>query len=185
MPLFLPVNFEAALPVNQKGALTEEQAAALIFSLKNRSCVGWLLVATYLFMFAIASIGALVPDETSTSNTAGLLWVFAGCAALGLVYGWAVANSAKKAKQRIREIQVEKITGETFLYNYSVPVKYGTQTHSVAMRHGYVRINGKKYAVLNPELYKKIVPSTTMDFYCVPLKVVGGVGEGTVVNVRA
>lgn len=182
MPLYLPVDFNAAYQVNQSGRLTQDQITALLFVLKARSITGTALFFGYLFMMTMFLAVTFTGDWTAEYTLNLMFSIFAAAFFAGVVYGWKMWRSAKNAKKNVTTLVIEKIVGEADKYNFSMPVKMAGATHSMMLNHGYIKIAGKKYGVLNPQLYAEIIANKKTDFFIAPLSSSGFGKNGVVIN---
>jgi hypothetical protein len=62
MPLYIPVDFNAAYSLNQQGRLAEDQVKALLFMLKARGFTGLFLLVCNLLMAALFGAVVLAGD---------------------------------------------------------------------------------------------------------------------------
>lgn len=182
MPLYIPVDFNAAYSLNQQGRLAEDQVRALLFMLKARGFTGLFLLVCDLLMAALFGAVVLAGDWEKELAVQTIFLVFTLVFLGSAVYGWKIWRSVKKTTSMITSIIVEKMVGEAVKYNYGVPVKVMGATHTVLTNHGYVRVNGKKYGVLNPQLYADIVANKKTDFYIAPISSTGFGKNGVVIN---
>ncbi len=182
MPLYLPVDFNAAYSMNKSGQLAEDQIAALLFVLKARSVTGAALFFGYLVMMSMFLAVSFTGDWIVEYALNLMFLIFAAAFFAGVVYGWKMWRSAKNAKKSVPNLVVEKIVGEAVKYNFGMPVKMAGATHSIMLKHGYIKVAGKRYGVLNPQLYGEIVANKKTDFYIAPLSSSGFGKNGVVVN---
>lgn len=182
MPLYIPVDFNAAYSLNQQGRLAEDQVRALSFMLKARGLTGLFLLVCDLLMVALFGAVVLAGDWEKELIMQMIFLVFTLAFLVGVIYGWKIWRSVKKTTHTITSIVVEKIVGEAVKYNYGVPVKVMGATHAVLTNHGYVRVDGKKYGVLNPQLYADIIANKKTDFYIAPISSTGFSKNGVVIN---
>lgn len=181
MPLYLSVDFNAAYADNQRGRLSTDQVAALSKMLKSRIVVGVSLFFCDLLM-AVLFGAVLVSGDWEKDLAIQIIFLVASVSFFsGVVYGLNIWLSAKKASTQLSNTQVIKIVGEAAKYNYGVAVPVVGATHTLVLRHGYVKIDGVKYGVLNPVLYNEIVDAKKTDFYIIPIKSTG-FAKGVVVN---
>lgn len=181
MPLYLPVDFNAAYADNQRGRLSTEQLNALNKMLKSRIFVGILLFFCDLLMMALFG-AVLVSGDWEKDFALQIIFLVMSVSFLsGVVYGLNIWISAKKALTELSNTQVIKVVGEATKYNYGTAMNVAGATHTMVLRHGFVKINGVKYGVLNPPLYNEIVDAKKTDFYIIPIKSTG-FAKGVVVN---
>lgn len=181
MPLYTPVNFNTAYADNQRGRLSADQLQALTKMLKSRIFTGVALFFCDLLMMVLFS-AVLLTGDWEKDFPAQLIFLIGALSFLaGVLYGFGIWRSAKKASTELSNTQVIKIVGEATKYNYGVAVPVAGATHGVTLRHGYIKLNGVKYGVLNPLLYNEIVDAKKTDFYIVPIKSTG-FAKGVVVN---
>lgn len=181
MPLYTPVNFNVAYEDNQRGRLSADQLTALTKMLKSRIFVGILLFFCDLFMVALFG-AVLLSGDWEKEFTVQLIFLVCTLFSLsGVLYGLSIWVSAKKASAELSNTQVIKIVGEAAKYNYGVAVPVAGATHTAVLRHGYIKLSGIKYGVLNPVLYNEIVDAKKTDFYIIPIKSTG-FAKGVVIN---
>lgn len=173
MPLYLPVDFKSALLSNQKGVLAADQIAALSFMLKARKITGVIIFWTELFMTIIFGVVVWAGDWQQQLALNLILLAATVLSVAGVIYGWRIWQTAKTSKQSLSTLSIEKKVGEAQKYNYGTPVKLAGATHTVVMSHGYVKIAGQKYGVLNPQLYYEIIDGKKAEFYIAPIHTVG------------
>ena len=182
MPLFTPVDFGAAYQTNQSGRLSVDQMTALTKMLKSRILVGIYIVFCDLLLLVL--FGIVLLDGDWQKDLVGQL-IFLVCTLLslsGALYGWGMWRSAKKAATELPNIVVTKVVGEAAKYNYGTAMTVAGATHTMVLRHGWIKLNGVKYGVLNPPLYNEIVDGKKTDFYIVPITGVGYAKGGVVIN---
>lgn len=181
MPLYTSVDFGAAYQTNQGGRLSADQMTALTHLLKSRKIVGLgLFLVDALMALLFGSV--LLTSDWSQGLNANIVFIIGVVLCLaGAVYGWGMWRSAKKAAVELPNTIVTKIVGEAQKYNFGTAVPVAGATHTLVLRHGYIKLNGTKYGVLNPQLYGEIVDGKKTDFYLVPI-VSTGFAKGVVVN---
>lgn len=182
MPLYIPVDFNAAYLLNKSGKMAEDQIRAILFVLKARSVTGAALFFGYLFMMLMFAAVASTGNWEIEYSLNLMFSIFAAVFFAGVVYGWKMWRSAKRAKQNVATLAVEKIVGEAVKYNFGMPVKMAGATHSIMLKHGYIKVAGKRYGVLNPQLYGEIVANKKTDFYIAPISSSGFGKNGVVIN---
>ncbi len=181
MPLYTPVNLGAAYADNQRGRLSAEQLIALAKMLKSRIFVGILMVSCDVLLLALFG-AVLLTGDWQKDLTVQLIFVVCTLFSLsGVLYGLNIWVSAKKASSELSNTQVIKIVGEATKYNYGTAMNVAGATHTMVLRHGYIKLNGIKYGVLNPPLYNEIVDAKKTDFYVLPIKSTG-FAKGVVIN---
>lgn len=181
MTLYRPVDLGAAYADNQRGRLSIDQLEALTKMLKSRFFVGIVMFLGDLLLLVLFG-AVLFSGDWQKDFTAQMIFLVCAIFSLsGVLYGLSMWVSAKKASAELAVTQVIKVVGEATKYNYGVAVPVAGATHTMVLRHGYIKLNGIKYGVLNPPLYNEIVDAKKTDFYIVPIKSTG-FAKGVVVN---
>ncbi len=184
MFVFPATNAPAALPTNQAGRLATDQFEAIQLIFRNRGKVGLIIAGSALFLAAISSLGLLLPSsEPTNSGTTILLAIFSAIWFFDATWGVWIYRASKKAQTELTTgVMVKSTTGVPNKYNYGTAVRVAGATHTMITRHGWIKVNGESYGVLQGELYQQISDTNQGAFYYVDMPRVPGFKPKLVVN---
>ncbi len=173
MPFFIPVNLDAAYPLNQKGELAEDQKQALVRAFKARSLVGVILFWTDLFLGTLF-IGVIATGDWNTQFALQMIFTVMALSSLAtIIFGLKVRSQSKQLIKMVPTLMVRKIHGVPTKYNAGVAYELGGATHTLPLRVGNVKIDGVMYGVLPGKLYGEIVDQKAADFYVIDAATIG------------
>lgn len=175
MPLFIPVNFAAALSSNRAGQLTPDQTSSIHLVCRRRGQTATLLFLCWGFLAVLSSISLALPADPEFNNAGfiGVIGLLAIVSWAAVIWSIRIMQVVRRARAVVDTIRIQSTVGRPNKYNYGVPLRTPGATHVISLRQGWLSLDGHKYGVLPGELYGQISDQRPGRLYFVELKVPG------------